>query len=139
MKILKKSAYGELEIVDTDKKYLMDCAREHFEKGVTLERVYLNGCEFILVVDENGLMKKLPLNFFIDFSENNRAFSLPVQAIVGDAIFVRNKPCNPWAEEIWDFEVSDVTDTDFKRIQKLLNAETQDKLFQKFRRIYYEK
>ena len=132
MKIIKKSVGEPLKIVDTDKQYLMDCAREHFEKGVTLERVYLDGFQFILVVDEDGLCKQLPLNFFMDCAGS----AFPVQAIVGDVLFVRTKPCNPYEEELWDFEVTDVTDEDIERIQKSLDAEFQYQLYLKFRGMY---
>lgn len=142
MKILKKSVGKELEIVNTEEKYLMDCAREHFGKEVTMERVYLGGFEFILVVDEDGLSKQLPLNFIMDFSSMEKVF--PVQPIVGDAIFVRCKPCNPYEEELWDFEVTDVTEEDFERLRQMLTFDSQSRLFQRFvtlsiRRLYGEK
>ncbi len=135
MKILKKCVGKELEVVDTNEKYLMDCGRkELFGRETTLERVYLDGFEFILVVDEDGLSKQLPLNFFMDFTNSGSPF--PVQAIVGDVLFVRNKPCNPYEEEMWDFEVTDVTDKDIERVQKMLAADVQNRLYYMFRGLY---
>ena len=123
MKVLLKKVGCPLEMVDTNKKYFADCIRSFLGKDITVERVYMgerfggaNQFEFIMGVDEDGLPKQLPFNFFMKF--NNPRY--PIQTIVGDVVFVRCKPCNPYEEEIWDYEVTDVTDSDKEKIEAIL-------------------
>ena len=117
MKVMVKEVGKPLAVVDTKEKYFGDCVRCYLGKDITVERVYLDGMEFIMGVDEDGLMKQLPLNFLM--SMPNPIY--PIQYIVGTVIFARCKPCNPYEEEIWDFEVTDVTDEDIKRVEKYLS------------------
>ena len=113
MKIMVKEVGKPLAVVDTKEKYFGDCVRSYLGKDITVERVYLDGMEFMMGVDEDGLVKQLPLNFLM--SMQNPIY--PVQYIVGTVVFARCKPCNPYEEEIWDFEVTDVTEEDIKRIE----------------------
>lgn len=128
MKILVKKVDSPLEVAETDKKYFGDCARSFIGEGETIERVYLDGFQFIMGVNENGLPQQLPINFLMEF--DNPAF--PIQTIVGDVIFVRCQPCNPFEEEIWDFEVTDVTDEDLKRIERMLDPREQYRLMRMY-------
>ena len=116
MNILRKRVGQPLEVVETSEKYFMDCVKKFFEEGTTIERVYMEGVEFIMAVDEDGLVKGLPLNFFMPFDNPYH----PVQAIVGDVVFIRNKYADVWNESIWDFEVLDITEKDIKTIEELL-------------------
>lgn len=124
MKVIVKEVGKPLAVVDTKEKYFGDCVRNYLGKDITVERVYLDGMEFIMGVDEDGLMKQLPLNFLM--SMPNPIF--PVQYIVGTVVFARCKPCNPHEEEIWDFEVTDVTDEDIKLIEGYLSDIRQSSL-----------
>lgn len=117
MKVMVKEVGKPLAVVDTKEKYFGDCVRCYLGKDITVERVYLDGMEFIMGVDEDGLMKQLSLNFLM--SMPNPIY--PIQYIVGTVIFARCKPCNPYEEEIWDFEVTDVTDEDIKRVEEYLS------------------
>lgn len=123
MNVLRKRVGLPLEVVETNERYFLDCAKSFFDKGTTLERVYMDGSEFILVVDEDGLAKQLPLNFLLSFE--NRMF--PVQMIVGDVVFIRNKE-EPKVGEIYDWEVSDVTSEDIKTINNILSPDYQRQL-----------
>lgn len=133
MKIIRKCVGKSFEVVETDEKYFTNCAKKFLGDDITIERVYLEGFEFILAVDEDGLAKQLPHNFFMAF-ENNPHF--PVQTIVGDVLFIRNKPCNPYLKEICDFEVLDVTEKDIIRIQDILNPMEQIVLGLTFKELY---
>lgn len=124
MKVMVKEVGKPLAVVDTKEKYFGDCVRSYLGKDITVERVYLDGTEFMMGVDEDGLMKQLPLNFLM--SMQNPIY--PVQYIVGTVVFARCKPCNPYEEEIWDFEVTDVTEEDIKRIEGYLNDYYQSAL-----------
>ena len=133
MKIMRKCVGKPLEIVETNEKYFGECARSFLGNDITIERVYLDGFEFILAVDEDGLSKQLPHNFFMIFERNPH---YPVQTIVGDVLFIRNKPCNPCLKEVYDFEVTDVTDKDFKRVSDILNPVEQLALGITFKEMY---
>lgn len=124
MKVMVKEVGKPLAVVDTKEKYFGDCVRSYLGKDITVERVYLDGTEFMIGVDEDGLFKQLPLNFLM--SMQNPIY--PVQYIVGTVVFARCKPCNLYEEEIWDFEVTDVTEEDIKRIEGYLNDYYQSAL-----------
>lgn len=57
MKVMVKEVGKPLAVVDTKEKYFGDFARSCLGKDITVERVYLDGMEFIMGVDEDGLMK----------------------------------------------------------------------------------
>ena len=135
MKIMVKEVGKPLAVVDTKEKYFGDCVRSYLGKDITVERVYLDGTEFMMGVDEDGLMKQLPLNFLM--SIHNPIY--PVQYIVGTVVFARCKPCNPYEEEIWDFEVTDVTEEDIKRIEGYLNDYYQSALRLAVQKAMYDK
>lgn len=124
MKVMVKEVGKPLAVVDTKEKYFGDCVRCYLGKDITVERVYLDGMEFIMGADEDGLMKQLPLNFLMSMPNP----ICPIQYIVGTVVFARCKPCNPYEEEIWDFEVTDVTDEDIKRIEGYLSDIRQSSL-----------
>ena len=131
MKVMVKKVGCPLEVVETNEKYFGDCVRSFLGENITVERVYMGGenpFEFIMGVDEDGLPKQLPLNFLMEM--NNPHY--PVQLIVGTVVFVRCKPCNPYEEEIWDYEVADVTDSDKEKVEKWLDREYQSRLMVAF-------
>lgn len=135
MKVMVKEVGKPLAVVDTKEKYFGDFVRSCLGKDITVERVYLDGMEFIMGVDEDGLAKQLPLNFLM--SMQNPIY--PVQYIVGTVVFARCKPCNPYEEEIWDFEVADVTEKDIKRIEGYLNDYYQSALRLAVQKAMYDK
>lgn len=135
MKVMVKEVGKPLAVVDAKEKYFGDCVRSYLGKDITVERVYLDGTEFMMGVDEDGLMKQLPLNFLM--SMQNPIY--PVQYIVGTVVFARCKPCNLYEEEIWDFEVTDVTEEDIKRIEGYLNDYYQSALRLAVQKAMYDK
>ena len=127
MKVMVKKVGCPLEVVETNEQYFGDCVKGILGENITVQRVYMGGenpFEFIMGVDEDGLPKQLPLNFLMEM--NNPHY--PVQLIVGTVVFVRCKPCNPYEEEIWDYEVTDVTDSDKEKVEKWLDREYQSRL-----------
>ena len=121
MKIMVKEVGKPLAFVETNERYFGDCVKSYLGSDTTIERVYLDGLEFMMGVDEDGLCKQLPLNFLM--SMENPAF--PIQMIVGTAVFVRCKSSDPFGEEIWDFEVADVTEKDIEQVKMYLSEEYQ--------------
>lgn len=107
MKVMVKEVGKPLAVVDTKEKYFGDFARSYLGKDITVERVYLDGMEFMMGVDT--------------------------------VVFARCKPCNPYEEEIWDFEVTDVTEEDIKRIEGYLNDYYQNALRLAVQKAMYDK
>lgn len=121
MRIAVKEVGKPLRIVETDKKYRSECCQDFVDNDI-VQFVYLNDNRtFAFGIDEDGLMKQLPLNFLIS---TNHPYQ-PIQFIVGTAVFVRVKYVNPYEEEIWDFEVEDLLDEDLEEIKELLSEERQ--------------
>lgn len=121
MKIMVKEVGKPLAIVDCDERYFTDCVQKYIGK-TRVEKVYLNGNDFIMGVDENGYMKELPVNFYL----RTKSISWLIQGIAGTVVFVRCKPCNFLEEEVWDLEVSDVTDEDIHIVKNYLDEDYQD-------------
>ena len=113
MKMILKRV-GELpQVVETDKRYQTEAVREFLPDVDIQQRVYLeDNMRFTMIVDENGLSKNLPLNFLMEMASN----VYPVQLIVGDVVFVRTKYADPFEEELWDYEVEDVTAADLEKV-----------------------
>lgn len=120
MKIMVKEVGKPLAIVDCDERYFTDCVQKYIGK-IRVEKVYLNGADFIMGVDENGYMKELPVNFYV----RTKSISCPIQGIAGTVVFVRCKPCILCEEEVWDLEVSDVTDEDIHIVKNYLDEDYQ--------------
>jgi hypothetical protein len=122
-KFIIKKPDAPFEVIETDNTYSGECGKLiDGTENITVQRVYMNdNMTFTMLVDEDGLPKELPLNFFL--TVNNPYF--PVQAIVGTVVFVRTKYVNPYEEEIWDFEVESITDEDIEQVEKLLDPAYQ--------------
>ena len=121
MKIIVKEVGKPLEVVDCDERYFTDCVQKYIGK-TRVEKVYLNGADFIMGVDENGYMIELPVNFYL----KTKSISYPIQGIAGTVVFVRCKPCNFLEEEVWDLEVSNVTVEDIHIVKNYLDEDYQD-------------
>lgn len=129
MKIAVKAVGEPLKIVETQEIYRTDCVREYVGKDQHIEYVKLSGDDtFSLGVNENGLPMELPVNFLL--ATKNKYF--PVQKMVGTAVFVRTKYADVYKEEIWDYEVEDLTPADIKYIERLLSSAVQRDLERKF-------
>lgn len=129
MKMILKRV-GELpQVVETDKRYQTEAVREFLPDVDIQQRVYLeDNMRFTMIVDENGLSKNLPLNFLMEMASN----VYPVQLIVGDVVFVRTKYADPFEEELWDYEVEDVTAADLEKVKGYLAYDLQEKLIRRY-------
>lgn len=128
MKIGIKRVGQPFEIIETNEKYRSDCARKligcKYDEGVWLDSVRT----FSLMVDEEGLRKELPTNFLMAMT--NPYF--PIQKMVGDVVFVRTKPVQSFYEEIWDYEIEDLTQMDVEIIRRILDSDLQKRLNEQF-------
>ena len=132
MRIAIKKVGEDLQILETTEKYQRKCVKSFLGENRCPEFVYLNNNKTLSVgVTEDGLLRNLPLNFYM--SVNNSYF--PVQKMVGTVVFTRVKPLNYDGEEIWDYEIEDLTDKDLELIEKILNDMTQTFLESNFRNI----
>lgn len=138
---IKKANYSEkIEIVDADIKYRSEFAKHFLGKDITPQFVALNAERTLfMAVDEDGLLKELPFNFFIEMycpSFAQEQFGMPatsIDTIVGDAVFIKIKKVNALKEEIWDYEVTDVGADDYIAIMQLIATKKQAELFNKYK------
>lgn len=129
MKIAIKEVGKELRVVDVDERYERACVKKFTGQDDPVEFVPLNDeGTFYIGVNENGLPLELPVNFLLGV--DNPYY--PIQKMVGTVVFVRHKYVNPWLEEIWDFEIEDLTDDDMRLIEKILSPEYQNSLAERF-------
>lgn len=130
MRIAVKEPGKELQIVETNEKYRSDCVKKIIGEDNYPEFIRLNtDGTMSLGVDDTGLMKNLPDNFYIKM--NNPFF--PIQRLVGTVVFVRTKYVNVYKERAWDYEVEDLLDKDIEFIKKdILNKELQEYLKMKY-------
>lgn len=123
MKILVKEVGKDIQIIDTQEKYRGACVKKYTGKEYGAEFVPLNKEGTLCIgVNEDGLPLDLPTNFLLRMNSPY----WPIQKMVGTVVFIRTKYVNPWKEEIWDFEVEDLTEEDMELIEKILSSEYQD-------------
>ena len=128
MKVIVKAPGEMARVVNFNGKYRGEVAALIGEK-VYPEYVQIINNEFCMVVDENGLNKRLPHNFFVEMQS---AF-WPIQSICGTAVFCRYKWENPYEKELWDYELMDVLPSDVDMINRFLDVQYQNKLGGKVR------
>lgn len=125
MKIAIKEPGKALLFLETNEKYQRNCVKKQLGENRYPEFVPLNKNGTLSVgVTDDGLLRKLPLNFYISCS--NPYF--PIQKMVGTVVFTKIKPIEQKAEEIYDYEVTDLTDEDILIIETLLSDEKQKEL-----------
>lgn len=121
MKIVVKEPGKPLEIKETSEQYMTDCGKLFIPNGDIRRFVLYDTVCFLY--DDEACYKNLETCFYL-FSP---ALVFPIQEIKGTIVFCRLKPVNPW-EEIWDYEVDDLTDEDVKHITEILSIDTMGKL-----------
>lgn len=120
---------GKPRIVEGEERYFTDFVQKYLGTDIIVERVHLSSNQTLfMAVDEDGLCKQLPLNFFME--TNNHFF--PIQPIVGKAIVVRVKEIDYSKGSLYDFEVTDVTDEDIKKVDSFLDEDYLIELAMKF-------
>lgn len=122
-KIMVKEPGRKARIINFDGKY-RDEVRKFIGKDATLESVGIKreseSC-LEMMVDEDGKIIGLEPNFFLPL----RGWG--VDTIVGPVVFLRRN--NPsFEEEIWDFELEDLTEKDIALLQYVLSTEGQGKI-----------
>lgn len=116
MKVLLKRVGKDLEIIETDKKYVNEVLKELLGPYVRQGKVLITD-NFKLYYDELSYINNGKINFYI--KTNNPYESM--EEIKGDIVFIENRPVNYWLEEIWDYEVIDVSETNIKMANDILN------------------
>lgn len=130
MRIVIKEVGKEMQVVETSEKYRMNCVKEYIGKENIAEFVPIGpDGSLSLGVNEEGILMNLPTNFLL--SMLNPFY--PIQKIVGTAVFVRTKPVNWEDGEIWDLEVTDLTEADIDMIRIILSPKLQVSLQNRFK------
>ena len=119
VRIVVKRPNEDFEIVEVDKGYRFKNAIEPFVH----ER-----CDFVkcsndglltVAVDEEGLLKGLEPNFYMETNH------FPAECLVGVAVFTRIEYVNVFTTEIYDYTLTDLTDEDIEHIKKTLDKDYQ--------------
>ena len=79
MKIMVKEVGKPLAVVDTKEKYFGDCVRSYLGKDITVERVYLDGMEFMMGVDEDGLLFTLFSTLLVRWFLHGVSLAIPMR------------------------------------------------------------
>ena len=120
---MKRVAYkrvGEpLQIESTDFRYQYQYADKILGEAVTKYNQRIDDNGFLLVVDDDGWAKNLTLNFYLPGKKNQ------VMPIKGDVAFIRVRKPDMF-ENIYDYDIIDLTETDIAFLQYLLSNETQE-------------
>lgn len=126
----KNTALNEFQIVECDEVNRLNYAK-NFLGNVTVAFVRLNeDSTFWLACDEDGLMKQLEFNFFLEVAGFRCS---RIDAIVGDVVFIKTKPINQM-HETKDYEVTDITADDYKLFMSLLSQKKQLVLYEKYKK-----
>ena len=120
VRIAIKKPNKPLEIVMVEKGYRTEVVKKFLNNSYP-QFVGLEGGERLLCmgVDEEGLCKELPTNFYLH--TNN----FPSEKIVGTVVFTRHEYVNIYIEEIYDYVVEDLTDSDIEHISEILSEKYQ--------------
>lgn len=119
MKIAVKEAGKELQILETKEKYIRDCVSRFIGEDAYVELIRMNQDNTLrLGIDEDGVFKKLPLNFRMEMTSPVCSIS----KILGTAVFVRIKEKS---RDHYDYEVADLTDQDMELIRLVLDRNYQ--------------
>lgn len=125
-KVAVKYPGKPLEIVEIESQYRTDVKSLITKDDDTIlqfvimkqtgDRVFCFAC------DEEGLYKDLPLNFEMLTQSGNTSF---LSRVVGTVVFLVYELEDVYNQEIYDFEIRDITDKDIELAEHLLNEKTQ--------------
>ena len=128
-RVLKKKPGKSIESVKVEATYLSDVGEALLGRKVTIERIPMNSEKTVwILIDEDGLGKDLPLNFLIPTISPY----FPIQKIVGTAVFVCSKYSDIFAEEIYDYEVCDLSNQLERIAHLILSDDIQQSLSKNF-------
>ena len=125
-KVAVKHPGKPLEVVEIESKYRTDVKpliaqdNDTILQFVIMERT--GDRVFCFACDEEGLLKNLPLNFEMLTQSGNTSF---LSKVVGSVVFLVYQLEDVYNQEIYDFEIRDITDKDIELAEHLLNEKTQ--------------
>lgn len=124
MKVAVKLPGKHIEIKEFDGVYCCDCEKLILDEGRLSQQVELNILQddyrLALLCDEEGLLRNLPLNFYVPMTDGKTIENIP---IVGPVVFFRYKWENPFTQEMWDFKMEDLTDDDINWLSSCFDAD----------------
>ena len=125
MKVAVKEVGKDVEYIEVDDKYRLECCKKFTGKENSVDFVSLNReGTFCIAVNEDGLSKKLPTNFLIEILSPD----FPIQKMVGTVVFIRSKYADPYLHPIYDYEVDDLREEDIELITMILEESYQAEL-----------
>jgi len=125
MRIIYKAIDKPMEVIETTERALLLCANNHID-GYK-EYVYLNN-NLVMVADEDGLLKDLPLNFY------HLKEGIYPEKIVGDVIIANAK----YDTNICDYAIEDLTENQIKYCNIIFGSEKQTQIKQMYQLFNFE-
>lgn len=110
-RVILKRVGKEMELVETEREFANEVVQDLLGNEIRTERV-VAGKHFSMFVDSEGVFKNLPVNFSV-YTNNDL---LPMYHIQGDVVFIKYSD-NYLYEEIWDYEVEDVSEEDIELVK----------------------
>ncbi len=132
MRILVKEPGKPTEIKETNEKYMADSGRPFIPDGDIRHFILYDTVCFLY--DDEACFKDLETNFILF----NPRLAIPVQEIRGTVVGCKLKPVNP-LEEIWDYEITDLSDEDIENVTEIFSIEDAEKLEAYIRKLLKEK
>lgn len=127
-KIVVKRVGEPPEVLEVDFKYRCEL-KNIIDTDIVEKFPFCNG--IFLSVDEEGILKEKPHNFYISVLNAYK----PIQIIVGTAVFCKYKQLEPF-EENYDYELITLKESDIKFIKFIFNENYQAELKKNFYRFY---
>lgn len=131
MRILVKEPGKPVEIKETSERYMSDAGRLYIPNGDIRHFVLYGSVCFLF--DDEACFKDLERNFILF----NPRLIIPVQEIRGTVVGCKLKPVNP-LEEIWDYEVDELSDEDIENVSEIFSIEDEEKLEEYIKKIMKE-
>ena len=125
-KVIVKLPNKSVEVREVEAEYRCDCKGLVLEDGSLIQYVEMpltNGdSRFCFLCDEEGLIKGLPFNFYMP--SRSPFGGVTVERVVGAVAFIRYRWEDPYAKELWDFQLEDVTAADVEAVKQMVDADS---------------
>ncbi len=124
VRIAVKEPNKDVKIVEVKKGYRSKTLKPFIPSTDYSLQYVVCGDDALLTmgVDEDGLLKNLETNFYI---ESNH---FACEKIVGSVVFSRVEYVNVFEQEVYDYVLDDLTDEDIKYINMMLDEDYQKDL-----------
>lgn len=122
MRVVFKEPGKPAEIRETNEKYMCDCGSSFIPNGDIRRFGMFDNVYFLY--DDEACYKNVNNCFFLC----DVRLAHPIQEIRGNVVFCRLKPANVFEEEIWDYEIDEMTDEDIEKAFAILSIDSLEEV-----------